>query len=277
MMASPALAAGEAATPSRVNWSFAGPFGTFDQGQLQRGFKVYREACSACHGLSLVRFRNLSEPGGPEFSRAQVVELAAQYQIKDGPNEQGEMFERPGRPADAFPSPFANRQAAQAANGGAYPPDMSLLAKARTYERGFPWFVFDVFTQYQAQGPDYIHSLLLGYTEPPPGFTVEPGLNYNKYFPGQKIAMAQPIMDNQVEYTDGTPMTIDQYGKDVAAFLMWTAEPKMEERKRMGFRVMAFLILFAGLLYYTKKKIWADVDGHDAGHGGGKPSHGHAH
>lgn len=260
----PASAA-EAVKPPHVAWSFSGPFGTFDRAQLQRGFKVYREVCASCHGLSRVAFRNLSEPGGPEFSEAQVKALAAEYKIKDGPNDQGEMFERDGRPADRFPSPFPNENAARAANGGAYPPDFSVLAKARTYERGFPWFLFDIVTQYQEQGPDYIHALLTGYEEPPQGFALQPGQSYNRYMPGNAIAMPPPISDGQVEYPKGAdgkpqvPETVDQYAKDIAAFMMWTAEPHMEARKSMGFKAILFLLVFAGLLYFTKKKIWARV------------------
>jgi ubiquinol-cytochrome c reductase cytochrome c1 subunit len=185
------------------------------------------------------RFRNLSQPGGPEFSKGQVAALAATYQVKDGPNEQGEMFDRPGRPADRFPSPFPNEQAARAANGGAYPPDFSVLAKARTYERGFPRFIFDIFTQYQEQGPDYIHALLTGYHEKPPeGITLLPGQYYNEYMPGHLIAMPKPISDGQVEYPKGpdgkspVPETVDQYSRDVSAFMVWMAEPHLEARKR---------------------------------------------
>lgn len=249
--------------PPQLSWSFSGPFGKFDRAQLQRGFKVYKEVCASCHGASLVAFRNLSQPGGPEFTPGQVAALAATYQIKDGPNDQGEMFDRPGRPADRFPSPFPNEQAARAAQGGAYPPDFSVLAKARTYERGFPTFVFDIFTQYQEQGPDYIHALMVGYEEPPAGVTLLPGQNYNKYMPGHLIAMPKPLSDGQIEYPKGpdgkapVPETVDQYARDVAAFMVWMAEPHLEARKRMGLQVMLFLVIFAGLLYYTKKKVWS--------------------
>ncbi|RYE35194.1 MAG: cytochrome c1 [Hyphomicrobiales bacterium] len=261
----PAAQAAEAGPkPPALTWSFSGPFGKFDRAQLQRGFKVYKEVCASCHGASLVAFRNLSQPGGPEFTPGQVAALAATYQIKDGPNEAGEMFERPGRSADRFPSPFPNEQAARAAQGGAYPPDFSVLAKARTYTRGFPTFVFDIFTQYQEQGPDYIHALLVGYKEPPAGFpTLLPGQNYNEYMPGHLIAMPKPISDGQVEYPKGpdgkspVPETVDQYARDVAAFMVWMAEPHLEARKRLGMQVMAFLTIFAFLLYYTKKKVWS--------------------
>lgn len=247
--------------PPAQEWSFAGPFGTFDRAQLQRGFKVYREVCAACHGLKYVAFRNLSEPGGPEFSEEQVKELAAEYQITNAtPNDEGEMFQRPGRLADRFPSPFANDVQAAYANGGKAPPDLSLMGKARTYERGFPLFVIDMVSQYQEQAPDYIHALQVGYVdEPPEGFV---GLAYNKYFPGNAIAMAKPLSDGQVEYpkdAEGRPVvpeTVDQYAKDVAAFLVWTADPHMEARKRLGMQVILFLIVLSGLMYFTKKKIW---------------------
>ena len=260
-------AAAEMEIPPRQRWSFSGPFGTFDQAQLQRGFKVYREVCQSCHSLKYVAFRNLSAPGGPGFSDAQVKALAAEYKIKDGPNEQGEMFERPGRPADYFPWAFPNEQAAAVANGGKAPPDLSIMAKARTYERGFPWFIFDIVTQFQAQGTDYLVALLNGYVDPPPGVTVPPGGYYNKYYPGHIIAMPKPLNDGQVEYPKGAdgkpvvPETTLQYAKDVTAYLMWAAEPHLEARKRIGFNVMVFLIVLGTLVYLTKKKIWSRVGG----------------
>lgn len=254
-----AARAQEADTPPAQHWSFAGPFGIYNPEQLQRGFKIYREVCSNCHSLKLVSFRNLADPGGPGFTAAQAAAIAATFQVTDGPNKEGEMFQRPGKIADRFPSPFPNEQAARNANGGALPPDMSVLAKARTYERGFPWFIFDAFTQYQEQGPDYIHAILNGYEETPAGFTLPPGAQYNKYFPGHAIGMPKPLSDGQVEYTDGTPTTVDQYGRDIAAFLAWASEPKLVERKRLGFQVFVFLIVLTGLLYFTKKKVWHDV------------------
>ena len=259
-VATPARAAEEAPTPLLQSWSFAGPFGVYDRAQLQRGFQVYREVCSACHGLSLVAFRSLGEPGGLDYTQAQVAALAAEYRIKDGPNDQGEMFERPGRPADRFPSPFPNAEAARAAMGGTVPPDLSVIAKARTFPRGFPWFLIDMVTQYQESGPDYISALLTGYEEPPAGFKLPEGSSYNKYFPGHAIGMPAPLSDEQVAYTDGTPTTVAQYAKDVSAFLMWAAEPHLEARKRLGFQVMVFLLVLAGLLYFTKKRIWHDVE-----------------
>lgn len=256
LVAGPALAAGgDTKLPERQPWSFAGPFGKFDRAQLQRGFQVYREVCANCHSLKRVAFRNLSEPGGPQFSEAQIKALAAEYKVKDGPNDSGDMFERPGRPSDKFPAPFANEAAARAALG-AYPPDFSLLAKARGYSRGFPLFLVDALPvpggAYQEHGADYIVALLNGYSKPD-----DP--NWNDYMPGNKIAMAAPLSDGVVDYTDGSPKTLLQYSRDVAAFMMWAAEPKLEERKKTGFRVMAFLLVFAGLLYFTKKKVWADV------------------
>jgi cytochrome c1 len=243
--------------PERQTWSFAGPFGTFDRAQLQRGYHVYREVCSNCHSMKFVAFRNLSDPGGPEFSTEQVKALAASFQI-DELNDAGEPSKRPGRPSDFFPWIFPNAKAA-VATYGALPPDMSLLAKARSYERGFPRFIGDIFTQYQEQGPDYIVSLMTGYSDPPKGTTLSAGQSYNPYFPARKIRMPPPLTDGRVEYTDGTPQTVKQYALDVAAFLQWAAEPKLEERKMVGFRVLVFLIVFAGLLYFVKKKIWADL------------------
>jgi ubiquinol-cytochrome c reductase cytochrome c1 subunit len=244
----------EQPNPDRQKWSFAGPFGTYDQAQLQRGFKIYKEVCSNCHGLN-IPFRTLSQPGGPEFSEEQVKTLAATYTVHDGPNLAGDMFDRPGRTSDYFPQPFPNPEAAAAALG-APPPDMSLLAKARKYERGFPAFVFDALPipggMYQELGPDYIYGILNGYTK-----ADDP--NWNLIFPGHKIAMGKPLEAGQVEYSDGTPTTLPQYAKDVSAFLYWAAEPTLDQRKRVGARVMLFLILLSTLLYYTKKKVWADV------------------
>jgi cytochrome c1 len=250
----------EAEAPPRQHWSFHGPFGLYDTAQLQRGFKIYREVCSSCHSLKLLAFRNLADPGGPSFTEAQAAAIAATFQVTAGPNDQGEMFQRPGKLADRFPPPFPNDQTARLANGGALPPDMSVLAKARGFEAGFPWFIIDAFTQYQEDSPDYIATILNGYEDPPPaGVTLPPGAQYNKYFPGHAIGMPKPLSDGQVEYTDGTPATVEQYGKDVAAFLMWAAEPKLDERKRLGFQVFVFLIVLTGLLYLTKKRVWHDV------------------
>lgn len=265
-----ALAAGPSVAPPRVEWSFAGPFGGFDRDQLQRGFKVFREACAACHSIDKVAFRNLAQPGGPGFSPGQIDALAAEFMIMDGPDESGAMFERAGRAADRWPNPFENYAQAAAANGGKAPPDLSVMAKARTYYRGFPWFITDVFTQYNENGPDYIAALLKGYVEPPEGFEVPVGGHYNEYYPGNIIAMPPVLQDGQVSYTvegadrPAAPETLEQYARDVTAFLMWTAEPHLEQRKRIGFQVMLFLLVFAGLLYFTKKKIWGRLNEQNA-------------
>jgi ubiquinol-cytochrome c reductase cytochrome c1 subunit len=244
--------------PRHAEWSFSGPFGHWDLGQLQRGLKVYKEVCSACHSMEFVAFRNLEALG---YSPEQVKAFAAEYTVTDGPNADGEMFERPAVASDRFPSPFPNTQAAAAANNGAAPPDMSLIAKARAPERGFPNFVFDVFTLYAENGPDYIYSLLTGYDqEVPAGVEVPEGAHYNPYFvAGPALAMANPLSDGVVTYDDGSPETVDQYAHDVAAFLMWAAEPHLVERKSMGFKVLVFLAVFAMLLYFARQQVWADV------------------
>jgi ubiquinol-cytochrome c reductase cytochrome b/c1 subunit len=258
----PAAAQEHQTPPPPLSWSFAGPFGTYDQAQLQRGFKIYREVCSACHSLNLLSFRNLADRGGPGFSDAQVKQIASEYKIKDL-DDQGNPIERAGRPADHFPAPFPNELAAKAANGGVAPPDMSTLAKARSYERGFPWFVFDMVTHFQEQGPDYIAAILKGYKDPPPKDAhIPPTGHYNVYFPGHNIAMPPPLTDGQVTFDDGAPNKLDDEAKDIAAFLMWAAEPHLVQRKRMGLQVMIFLLVLTGLLYFTKKKVWKAVELH---------------
>jgi ubiquinol-cytochrome c reductase cytochrome c1 subunit len=244
--------------PEYESWSFAGPFGTYDKAQLQRGFKVYREVCSACHSMNYVPFRALEGLG---YSEGQVKTIAAEYEVQDGPNADGDMFTRKAIPSDYFPSPYANPEAAAASNNGAAPPDLSLIAKARAVERGFPNFVFDIFTQYAEMGPDYIHALLTGYDQTPPqGMEIAEGTHYNPYFiAGKSLAMPKPLSDGQVTYDDGSPGTVDQYSRDVSAFLMWAAEPHMDDRKRMGFRVILFLLVMTGLVWATKRRIWADV------------------
>ncbi len=237
-----ALAAGDAKKPPEYDWSFNGPFGTYDKAAMQRGLKVYREVCAACHAMKRIYFRNLEALG---YSEAQIKNIAAEYTVIDGPDAEGEMFERPAKPSDAFPSPYPNKNAAKAANG-AYPPDLSLIKKAR------------------AHGADYTKALLTGYVEPPEYFTKKngpllDGQYYNKYMAGNVIAMASPLMDGQIAYEDGSPETIEQYAKDVTHFLAWAAEPEMEERKRLGVQVLIFLFVFAGIMYGIKKKIWADV------------------
>jgi ubiquinol-cytochrome c reductase cytochrome c1 subunit len=241
--------------PPRQSWSFGGMFGIYDKAQLQRGFQVYKEVCSTCHALS-IPFRTLAEPGGPDFSEDQVRALAATYQVTNAePNEKGEIFKRPGTPADIIPRPeaYPNDQAAAATLGKA-PPDMALLAKSLKYERGFPWFILDGLPglEYQEMGADFIHAILTGYTKPD-------DLQWNLYYPGHKIAMPQPITNGAVEYKDGTPPTLDNYANDVAAFLSWAAEPNLLERRRIGLRVMIFLLVFAALLYAVKKRIWESV------------------
>ncbi len=243
--------------PKEISWSFAGPFGTWDLGQLQRGFKVYQEVCASCHSLELVAFRNLEELG---FSEAQVKAIAEEYGVTDGPDAEGEMFDRSAKPSDLIPGPYANNEEAAYANNGAAPPDFSLLAKARAPERGFPQFVFDVFTLYAENGPDYIYSLLVGYEDEPEGVEITEGTYYNPYFiAGAALAMAPPLDDDIVDYDDGSPQTADQYAQDVAAFMMWAAEPTLVQRKALGFKVMVFLIIFAALLYMTKKQVFREL------------------
>ncbi|MEP1209386.1 MAG: cytochrome c1 [Rhizobiaceae bacterium] len=243
--------------PKEQSWSFAGPFGSYDQGQLQRGLKIYVEVCAACHSMNLLSYRNLDALG---YSEQQIKNFAAEYEVTDGPNDDGEMFDRPARPTDRFVGPYANDKEAASANNGALPPDMSLLAKARAPERGFPTFVFDIFTMYAENGADYIYSLLTGYQDPPEGVTVGEGLHYNPYFvAGSSLAMANPLSDDLVEFDDGTKSTLDQQARDISAFLMWSADPNLPQRKQRGFIVILFLVLFAGLLYFTKKKVWSNV------------------
>ncbi|WP_395686345.1 cytochrome c1 [Aestuariivirga sp.] len=254
-----AAQAAEGQKPAKdVSFSFEGPFGTFDRGQLQRGYKVYKEVCAACHSMHYVSFRNLSQPGGPEFSEGQVKALAAEYTVQDGPNQDGEMYDRPGLPSDRFPSPFPNEQAARAANGGAYPSDLSLITK---YRPGW----YGTFNQLVngIGGPQYVYSVLTGYV-PDEELSEElkkeqpEGKLYNPYFAnGHWIGMPQPLTDDQVTYDDGTPATVDQMAKDVSAFLAWSAEPKMEERKSTGFMVMIYLGILALMLYLVKTRIWA--------------------
>ena len=261
-LAGPALASGHPLPAKDVHWSFEGPFGKFDQAQLQRGYKVYREVCSACHSMSLVSFRNLGDKGAPFYDEKYpnsndnpwVKAIAKDYEVADIDNETGDAIKRPATPADRFPAPFPNEAAARTSNGGALPPDMSLLAKARE------------------EGPNHIFSILTGYVTPPAGLRVDPPAHYNQYMagdltsywsgdhkhvpPGGFIAMAPPLKDGLVTFDDGTPSTLDQQAKDVSAFLMWAAEPKLEERKQTGFAVLAYLLIFAGLLYASYRKVW---------------------
>lgn len=246
----------------KQSWSFAGIFGTYDVNQLQRGYQVYREVCASCHGARLVAFRNLAEEGGPSFSEEQVKALAAEYEVDDITAEGGT---RAGVPADRFPQPFPSEQDARDANGGALPPDFSVLAKARGVDDAFPFWVFNYFTAYQEGGPDYIHALLTGYEEPPVGFELPPGKYYNAVYPGHAIAMAPPLQDGLVTYevAEGqvpVPETVEQYSTDVAALMMWMAEPHLAGRKQTGFVVLLFMIVFAGLLWGTKRKIWQGIE-----------------
>lgn len=226
----------------KQDWSFQGIFGTYDRGALQRGFQVYKEVCSACHSLNLMSYRNLSQPGGPEFTKAQVKALAAEVDVRDGPNDEGDMFDRPGLPSDKFVSPYPNDQAARAANGGALPPDLSLIIKARR------------------DGDNYLYSLLTGFEEEmPAGFELREGMNYNPYFPGGEIAMPPPLSEDAVEYSDGTKASVKNMSRDVVTFLAWASEPHMEARKTLGFKVLIYLIILAGLLYATTKKLWTGI------------------
>ena len=226
----------------KVKWSFKGLTGKFDRASLQRGYQVYNEVCSSCHSMQYLSYRNLGEPGGPEFSEAEVKAIAASIEIEDGPDSQGEMFTRSGRPSDKFKSPYPNVNASIAANGGAYPPDMSVLVKARP------------------GGADYIYSVLVGYEEPPAGIDLDDGVYYNKYMIGQKIKMSAPLTEDLVEYSDGTEASVDQMARDVTTFLSWAAEPELEERHRTGIKVMIYLILLTVLVYLSMRKIWSRID-----------------
>ena len=226
----------------KVDWSFKGVTGKFDRSSLQRGYQVYKEVCASCHSMRLLSYRNLGEKGGPEFSITEVKDIASSFEVTDGPDSQGEMFTRPGRPSDRFVSVYPNVEAATAANGGAYPPDMSVLVKSR---KG---------------GADYIYSVLMGYDEPPANLELDDGVYYNKYMDGNKIKMAKPLMEGIITYSDGTNATEDQMAKDVTAFLTWAAEPHLEARHKMGFKVIIFLIILALLVYFSMKRIWSRVD-----------------
>lgn len=263
--ASPALAEGGAHHPRSGGFTFDGPFGTFDQGQLQRGYKVYREVCSACHSMDLMHFRNLGEKGGPFYdpqaenpaANRFVRALAAEIEVGDIDTETGEAMMRPATPADKFPNPYPNRTAAAAANGGAAPPDLSVMAKARH------------------GGADYIYSLLSGYADPPAGLRITATQHYNPYMAGDMtpfwdgdpenvpaggfIAMPAPLADGQVTFDDGTEATVDQMSKDVAAFIAWSSDPRATERKQSGMGVLAFLAIFAGITYASYRRIWKGV------------------
>jgi ubiquinol-cytochrome c reductase cytochrome c1 subunit len=224
-----------------TKFSFEGVFGTFDRASAQRGFQVYKEVCSACHSLRQLSYRHLTGIG---FNPAQVAALASQFQVQDGPNDNGEMFERPARASDHFRRPFANDAAARAANNGALPPDLSVIVKARE------------------GGADYLHALLIGYEEPPAGVTIGNGMHYNKYFPGHQIGMPPPLnSEGQVTYADGTKATVDQMSADVATFLAWASEPELEQRRAMGVRMVIFLAILGTLVYAVKRKVWSNIHG----------------
>ena len=232
----------ETAKLLKTDWTFKGLFGKYDRGSLQRGYQVYTEVCAACHSMQYLSYRNLSEPGGPEFTEEEAKVIAASFEVLDGPNSDGEMFTRPAKLSDKFVMPYENIEASKAANGGAYPPDMSVLAKAR---KG---------------GADYIYSLLLGYDDPPADMKLDDGVYYNKYMYGNKIKMSAPLSDGLVEYSDGTNATKEQMAKDITTFLMWSAEPHLETRHKTGFRVIVYLIILTILVYLTMKKIWSRVE-----------------
>ena len=225
----------------KTDWTFKGLFGKFDRASLQRGYQVYTEVCAACHSMKYLSYRNLSEKGGPEFSVAQAKAIAASFEVTDGPNSDGEMFQRPGKLSDKFVMPYENVKAAEAANGGAYPPDMSVLVKAR------------------GGGVDYIYSLLQGYEDAPSGMILDDGVHYNKYMYGNKIKMSAPLSDGIIEYSDGTNPSVEQMSKDVTTFLMWAAEPSLEARHQMGFKAIVYLIILTILVYFSMKRIWSRV------------------
>ena len=226
----------------KTDWSFKGLFGKFDRGSLQRGYQVYTEVCAACHSMKYLSYRNLAEKGGPEFPIIQAKAIAASFEVLDGPNADGEMFTRPAKLSDKFVMPYENEKAAQAANGGAYPPDMSVLVKAR------------------GGGVDYIYSLLQGYEDAPSGVTLDEGVHYNKYMYGNKIKMSAPLSDGIIEYGDGTVASVEQMSKDVTTFLMWAADPHLEARHRMGVKAIVYLIILTVLVYFSMKKIWSRVE-----------------
>lgn len=305
LTSAPAQAAGAAAKPAAQDWSFKGLFGTYDRASAQRGYKVYKEVCSACHSMNLIKFRNLQDIG---FSEAQTKALAAEYEIQDGPNDDGDMFARKRTPSDPLPSPFANDKAAAAANNGKAPPDLSLITKARAQGGDSIIKVSMKHPDGFTIGADYVNALLLGYeglvsepakqeafaikthelmvkyendlkayekavangqkaekpVKPEPvtsiaGMGLPEGANFNAYFPGFNIAMASPLVEDGVEFSDGTKATVAQQAHDVSTFLAWAAEPELEERKRLGIKVMLFLLVLTGMLFALKRKIWSDV------------------
>jgi len=254
-------------TIPRQTWTFGGFLGHFDDGQLQRGFKVYVDVCSRCHGVKRLAFRNLAEPGGPGFPEAAIKSLAATYQVDDVPDEQGKVKKRAAVPSDYFPPPFKNDQEARYANTGALPPDLSLIVRARAAEADTPFYrvpdrmITDIATGYQEGGADYVYAYITGYTNPPAGMKMAEFMNYNKAFPGHQTAMPNPFIagDGLVKYDDDTPPSVDNYARDVTAFLAWAADPTLEERKRLGWLVMFYLAITALLLGLAKRRVWREV------------------
>jgi len=266
----PVVAAGGQAPQhvNRLDWPFAGIGGQYDRAQLQRGFQVFQQVCTACHGLKYVRFRNLAEPGGPQFPVEAVKALAASwpYQITDGPNDEGKMYERLPGLADPIVGPYKNDQEARSVQGGALPPDLSLIVKARTVETHAPWYTHwfwmlaDIVTGYQEAGADYLYALLTGYEQAPVGTEMNEGMYYNAAFPGHQIAMAPPLSkDVFIEYQPGAGATgsLNQNAKDVTAFLAWASDPNLDTRKRLGWQVLLYLVITTLLLHAVKKRIWA--------------------
>ena len=233
------VSAGENAELIKQNWPFDGFFGRFDQSSIQRGFQVYREVCAGCHGIKYIAYRDLANVG---FTTDEIKSIASEYEVIDGPNDEGEMFDRLAKPSDKFVGPYLNDKEARVANNGAYPPDLSLITKAR------------------AGGADYLYNLLNGYKDPPENLDINDGMYYNTIYPGNQIAMPMPIVDEIVEYEDQTPATQDQIIRDVTSFLVWTAEPELEERKILGIRVLIFLIIITLMLLAVKRKVWKDVE-----------------
>ena len=225
-----------------TDWSFKGYFGKFDRASLQRGYQVYTEVCASCHSMKYLSYRNLAEKGGPEFSEEQAKAIAANFEVTDGPNDDGEMFTRPAKLSDKFVNPYKNDKEAMASNGGAYPPDMSVLVKARS------------------GGADYMYSLLLGYEDPPSDVMLDDGVYYNKYMYGKMIKMAKPLSDGLLEYNDGTEATEEQMSKDVVTFLAWAAEPHLEARHKIGFKAIIYLIILTLLVYLSMKRLWSRIE-----------------
>lgn len=258
-----ALAAGGGGVEiKKQDWTFAGPFGYYDEDQLRRGFQVYKQVCSSCHGMDFLYYRNLMDDSGPNLPQEQVEAIASQYTVTAGPNDQGEMYERPATINDKFVSPYKNKQEAQLANGGVAPPDLSVITQARSVSSDVAWYMSpvaiaqDLVTMYAEGGADYVYALLTSYQQPPEDKKVQPGLYYNPVYPGGQLAMPQVLYPDIVQYKDGTPTTEEQYAKDVTAFLMWAAEPHLEERKQMGAKVMLYLFILAALLYMSKRILW---------------------